>query len=39
MKTKKKQNYHNYKCKRDRNLESCFAHSIFSQFKEKKISN
>ena len=36
MKVGKKQSCHNYKCKRDRNLRSCFAHSIFSQFKEKE---
>ena len=37
MRVEKKQNCHNNKCKYDRNLWLYFAHSIFSQFKEKKI--
>ena len=36
MKTKKRQNCHNCECKHDKNLRSCFAHSISSQFKEEK---
>ena len=36
IKAKKKQNSHNNECKCDKNLWSCFAHSIFSQFEKKK---
>ena len=35
MKTETKQNRYNYECKRDKSLQSCFAHLIFSQFKKK----
>ena len=39
--TEKKQSCHNPECKRNRNLRSYFAHSIFSQFKKKyfKLNN
>ena len=37
IRAEKRQSCHNDEYKRDRSLGSCFAHSIFSQFKEKKI--